>query len=104
MLLIPCVSLGYKASELPKGVQHGTAAEEEWGEGGDVSRSGPWASALLFYKNAKKIDRVSLCTPSCPGTLLVCQAGLKLRGPLATASQVLELKGVLPLAGTHYMS
>jgi hypothetical protein len=37
-------------------------------------------------------DRVSLCVPGCPGTHSVDQAGLKLRNPPASASQVLGLK------------
>jgi hypothetical protein len=37
-------------------------------------------------------DRVSLCSPGCPGTHSVDQAGLKLRNPSASASQVLGLK------------
>jgi hypothetical protein len=37
-------------------------------------------------------DRVSLCSPGCPGTHSVDQAGLKLRNPTASASQVLGLK------------
>jgi hypothetical protein len=37
-------------------------------------------------------DRVSLCIPGCPGTHSVDQAGLELRNPLASASQVLGLK------------
>jgi hypothetical protein len=37
-------------------------------------------------------DRVSLCSPGCPGTHFVDQAGLELRNPLASASQVLGLK------------
>jgi hypothetical protein len=37
-------------------------------------------------------DRVSLCSPSCPGTHSVEQAGLELRNPPASASQVLGLK------------
>jgi hypothetical protein len=37
-------------------------------------------------------DRVSLCIPGCPGTHAVDQVGLKLRNPLASASQVLGLK------------
>ena len=37
-------------------------------------------------------DRVSLCSPGCPGTHFVDQADLKLRNPPASASQVLELK------------
>jgi hypothetical protein len=41
----------------------------------------------LFYG-----DKVSLCSPGCPGTHSVDQAGLKLRNPPASASQVLGLK------------
>jgi hypothetical protein len=37
-------------------------------------------------------DRVSLYSPGCPGTHFVDQAGLELRNPLASASQVLGLK------------
>jgi hypothetical protein len=37
-------------------------------------------------------DRVSLCSPGCPGTHSVDQAGLELRNPSASASRVLELK------------
>jgi hypothetical protein len=37
-------------------------------------------------------DRVSLCVPGCPGTHFVDQAGLELRNPPASASQVLGLK------------
>jgi hypothetical protein len=37
-------------------------------------------------------DRVSLYSPGCPGTHSVDQAGLKLRNPPASASQVLGLK------------
>jgi hypothetical protein len=40
-------------------------------------------------------DRVSLCSPGCPGTHFVDQAGLELRNPPASASQVLGLKAVL---------
>jgi hypothetical protein len=38
------------------------------------------------------LDRVSLCSPGCPGTHFVDQAGLELRNPPASASQVLGLK------------
>jgi hypothetical protein len=41
----------------------------------------------LFFR-----DRVSLCSPGCPGTHFVDQAGFKLRNPPASASQVLESK------------
>jgi hypothetical protein len=37
-------------------------------------------------------DRVSLCSPGCPGTHSLDQAGLELRNPPASASQVLGLK------------
>jgi hypothetical protein len=37
-------------------------------------------------------DRVYLYNPGCPGTHFVDQAGLELRNPPASASQVLGLK------------
>jgi hypothetical protein len=37
-------------------------------------------------------DRVSLCSPGCPGTHFVDQAGLELRNLPASVSQVLGLK------------
>jgi hypothetical protein len=37
-------------------------------------------------------DRVFLCSPGCPGTHSVDQAGLELRNPPTSASQVLGLK------------
>jgi hypothetical protein len=37
-------------------------------------------------------DRVSLCSPGCPGTHFVDQAGFKFRDPPASASQGLGLK------------
>jgi hypothetical protein len=37
-------------------------------------------------------DRVSLCSPGCPGTHSVDWAGLKIRNPPASASQILGLK------------
>jgi hypothetical protein len=41
----------------------------------------------LFFQ-----ETVSLCIPDCPGTHFVDQAGLELRNPPASASQVLGLK------------
>jgi hypothetical protein len=38
------------------------------------------------------LDRVSLCSPGCPGTDSVDHADLELRNPPASASQVLGLK------------
>jgi hypothetical protein len=46
-----------------------------------------WFGLVWFFR-----DRVSLCSPACPGTHFVDQAGLKLRNPPASASPVLELK------------
>jgi hypothetical protein len=45
-----------------------------------------WLVGLVFP------DRVSLCSPGCPGTHFVDQAGLELRNPPASALQVLGLK------------
>jgi hypothetical protein len=41
-------------------------------------------------------DRVSLCSPGCPGIYSVDQAGLKLRNLPASAFQVLGLKVYVP--------
>jgi hypothetical protein len=45
-----------------------------------------WVFCFVFR------DRVSLYSPGCPGTHSVDQAGLELRNPPASASQVLGLK------------
>jgi hypothetical protein len=44
-------------------------------------------------------DRVSLCSPGCPETHSVDQAGLELRNPPASASQVLGLKACATVPG-----
>jgi hypothetical protein len=44
-------------------------------------------------------DRVSLYSPGCPRTHSVDQAGLKLRNPPASASQVLGLKACATMSG-----
>jgi hypothetical protein len=46
----------------------------------------------LFFFFLVFRDRVSLYSPGCPGTHFVDQAGLELRNPPASASQVLGLK------------
>jgi hypothetical protein len=46
-------------------------------------------------------DRVSLCSPGCPGTHSVDQAGLELRNPPASASQVLGLNACTTSARLH---
>jgi hypothetical protein len=43
--------------------------------------------------------RVSLYSPGCPGIHFVDQAGLELRNPPASASQVLGLKAGATMAG-----
>jgi hypothetical protein len=45
-------------------------------------------------------DMVSLCSTGCPGTHFVDQAGLELRNPPASASQVLGLKAWCTTTGT----
>jgi hypothetical protein len=44
-------------------------------------------------------DRVSLCSPGCPGTHFVDWAGLELRNPPASASLVLGLKACATMPG-----
>jgi hypothetical protein len=41
---------------------------------------------VLFFVFCFFRDRVSLCSPGCPGTHFVDQAGLELRNPPASAS------------------
>jgi hypothetical protein len=48
-------------------------------------------------------DRVSLCSPDCPGTYSVDQAGLELRNPPASASQVLRLKACATTHGREFL-
>jgi hypothetical protein len=49
-------------------------------------------------------DRVSLCSPGCPGTHSVDQADLELRNLPASASQVLELKACATTPGSLFQS
>jgi hypothetical protein len=56
---------------------------------------------FLFFCFLVFRDRVSLCSPGCPGTHFVDQAGLKLRNPPASASQVLGLKACATTARLH---
>jgi hypothetical protein len=48
-------------------------------------------------------DRVSLYSSGCPGTHFVDQAGLELRNPPASASQVLGLKVCATMPGPNYL-
>jgi hypothetical protein len=54
---------------------------------------------LLFFW-----DRVSLYSPGCPETHFVDQAGLELRSPPASASQVLGLKAFATTPGCGQVS
>jgi hypothetical protein len=49
-------------------------------------------------------DRVSLCSPGCPGTYCIDQAGLKLRNLPASASQVLGLKACATMPRFFFFS
>jgi hypothetical protein len=49
-------------------------------------------------------DRVSLCSPGCPGTHFVDQADLELRNPPASVSQVLELQACPTILGFYFLS
>jgi hypothetical protein len=53
--------------------------------------------SFLFFCFSQ--DRVSLCSPGCPGTHFVDQAGLELRNPPASAFQVLGLKECVTMPG-----
>jgi hypothetical protein len=61
------------------------------------SLSQPWLHWLFFFFFPR--DRVSLCSPGCPGTHSVDQAGLELRNLPASASQVLGLKACATTPG-----
>jgi hypothetical protein len=66
------------------------------GSVGFLHRFGSWAQteatrlagkdSFFFFLVFR--DRVSLCSPGCPGTHFVDQAGLELRNPPASASRV----------------
>jgi hypothetical protein len=64
--------------------------EVKWAVGGMLA-----IYIMLFFFQ----DRVSMCSPGCPGIHSVDQAGLKLRNLPASASQVLGLKVSPPLPG-----
>jgi hypothetical protein len=57
-------------------------------------------SAFFFFFFLVFRDRVSLCSPGCPGTHFVDQAVLELRNPPASASQVLGLKACATMLGS----
>jgi hypothetical protein len=57
------------------------------------------AAVLLFFVCLFFRDRVSLCSPGCPGTHFIDQAGLELRNLPASASPVLGLKACATTPG-----
>jgi hypothetical protein len=56
-------------------------------------------SSFFFSPSHPPRDRVSLCSPGCPRTHFVDQAGLELRNLPASASQVLGLKACATMPG-----
>jgi hypothetical protein len=57
-----------------------------------------WSSHCAFFFFPFR-DRVSLCSPDCPGTHFVDQTGLELRNPPASASWMLGLKACATTPG-----
>jgi hypothetical protein len=64
-----------------------------------------FACLFFFFVVVVFQDRVSLCSPGCPGTHSVDQAGFELRNPPASAFLVLGLKACATTArqGTGLM-
>jgi hypothetical protein len=54
---------------------------------------------LFFFFFLVFQDRVSLCSPGCPGTHSIAQAGLELRNLPASTSRVLGLKACATTPG-----
>ena len=59
----------------------------------------PADDTVFFFFFLVFRDRASLCSPGCPGTHFVDQAGLELRNPPASASPVLGLKACATTPG-----
>jgi hypothetical protein len=59
---------------------------------------------VFFFLGGGFPDRVSLCSPGCPGTHSVDQAGFKLRNLPASVSQVLGLKACTTTARLIFYS
>ena len=75
---------------------------------GQLGNSGKFASLGFFFFFLVLVlvlifqDKVSLCSPGCPGTHFVDQADHKLRNPPASASRVLVLKAWTTMPGSHW--
>lgn len=63
----------------------------------DIQVFSTFVCLFVFFQ-----DRVSRCISGCSATLSVYQAGLKLRDPPASSSQVLGLKSCTTTAGLHF--
>jgi hypothetical protein len=69
-----------------------------------LASPGTMGSCFSFLLNLGRlfvclfVETGFLCSPGCPGTHFVDQAGLELRNPLASASQVLGLKACATIA------
>jgi hypothetical protein len=91
-VLVPALEMG---SAVVGEVARNTA-EAEWLDGVHsfcrLTHSCAVCLSVFFVLFCFFSCRVSLCSPGCPGTHSVDQAGLKLRDPPASASQVLGLK------------
>jgi hypothetical protein len=61
----------------------------------------PYSTFIFWGVGVGVRDTVSPCSPGCPGTHFVDQAGLELRNLPASASQVLGLKACATTA--HYI-
>jgi hypothetical protein len=74
-----------------------------WLLGIELRISGGAVSAIIIIIIIIMVfwDRVSLCSPGCPGTHFVDQAGLKFRNPSASASRVLGLKACATMPGMN---
>jgi hypothetical protein len=90
-VLCPC-GLGLRVGELAAVVlmaQHaGSCPAEAVNLKASTAESNHWPVWVFFFFfwGGGVPDRVSLCSPGCPGTHFVDQAGLKLRNPPASAS------------------
>jgi hypothetical protein len=90
--------------EYPGPIAHTQGSEKSYKEGGWTTLHKLACAKLIrlfvcFFGFFFFRDRVSLCSPGCPGTHFVDQAGLELRNPPASASRVLGLKACATTPG-----
>jgi hypothetical protein len=78
---------------LEKGVESEKERRQEKREreerGQRIKQVPPSSAFFFFFSFLVFQDRVSLCSPGCPGTHFVDQAGLELRNLPASASQTI---------------